>query len=41
MRDRLQSEEVGRVGVVQELNVLREKHRSEMVAADHAHKLAQ
>ena len=40
VRDHLQREEVGRVGVVQELNVLREKHQSEMVAAEHAHKLA-
>lgn len=40
MRDRLQHEEVGRAGLIQELDALRERHRSEVAAREHAHKLA-
>ena len=40
MRDRVQHEEVGRAGLIQELDALRERHQSEVMAREHAHKLA-
>ena len=40
MRARLQHVEVGRAGLIQELDALRERHQSEVMAREHAHKLA-
>ena len=40
MRDRVQHEEVGRAGLIRELDALRELHQSEVTAREHAHKLA-
>ncbi len=40
MQEHLESEKMNKSGVVEELEVLREKHQNEMTAIDHARKLA-
>ncbi len=40
VQEHLESEKMNKSGVVEELEVLREKHQNEMTAIDHARKLA-